>query len=149
MQIRKSIVGSDVLLADVYDIWSKTCDDRFERAKANEERINTLLLQVYGLQEELDASIKDKDISIHKANIERDVKSFISYIVGCMFGRYSVDHVGLIYAGGKWDDSKYISFIPDKDGIVPICDDEYFEDDIVGRSISFLKTVFGGKGLGG
>lgn len=147
VQIRKSIEGSDVLLADVYDVWSKTCDDRFERAKANEERINTLLLQVYGLQEELDASIKDKDISIHKANMERDVKSFISYIVGCMFGRYSVDHVGLVYAGGKWDDSKYISFIPDKDGIVPICDDEYFEDDIVGRSISFLKTVFGEKVL--
>lgn len=147
VEIRKRYEKQDVSLNEIFNLWTEMCEDRFQRAKANEERINDLFLQVYGLQGELDASVQDKDISIHRANKERDIKSFISYIVGCIFGRYSVDHEGLIYAGGKWNDRQYTTFIPDKDGIVPICDDEYFEDDIVGRSISFLKTVFGAKYL--
>lgn len=70
---------------------------------------------------------------------------FISYAVGCMFGRYSLIVEGLSYAGGAWDENKYSSFIPDRDNIIPICDDEYFDDDITGRFIEFIKTVYDEK----
>ena len=91
----------------------------------------------------MDPYVEDKDVTVRKADLERDVKSLISYAVGCMFGRYSLDVKGLAYAGGKFDWSKYQSFIPDKDNIIPICDDEYFEGDIVGRFIKFIEVVYG------
>lgn len=80
---------------------------------------------------------------MRKADLTRDIKSFISYAVGCMFGRYSLDIDGLAYAGGEFDSSKYTSFVPDKDNIIPICDDEYFEDDIMNRFIQFVKKIYG------
>ena len=91
--------------------------------------------------------IKDKDITIRKADLTRDIKLFISYAVGCMFGRYSLDVDGLIYAGGEWYESKYKTFKPNKDNIIPICDDEYFEDDIVGQFIKFVEVVYGSDTL--
>lgn len=87
--------------------------------------------------------VEDKDVTVRKADLGRDIRSFISYAVGCMFGRYSLDEDGLVYAGGEWDASKYVSFAADKDNIIPICDDEYFEDDIVGLFVEFVKTVYG------
>ena len=71
------------------------------------------------------------------------VKELISYAVGCMFGRFSLEEDGLIYAGGKWSDVKYEKYVPDEDAIIPICDDEYFEDDIVGRFVEFIRAAFG------
>ena len=130
-------------ISESYTLWSKECDDRFNRLKANEEELNRIFIDIYGLQDELDPYVEDKDVTVRKTDLERDIKSLISYAVGCMFGRYSLDVEGLAYAGGEFDWNKYQSFIPDKDNIIPICDDEYFEDDIVGRFIKFIEVVYG------
>ena len=123
--------------------WMFECDNRFDQLKANEEELNRIFIDIYGLQDELTPEVEDKDVTVRKADLKRDIRSFISYAVGCMFGRYSLDIPGLAYAGGEWDASKYQSFIPDSDAILPICDDEYFEDDIVGRFIKFVDVVYG------
>lgn len=130
-------------ISESYSLWSKECDERFNQLKSNEEELNRIFIDIYGLQDELDPSVEDKDVTVRKADLERDIKSLISYAVGCMFGRYSLDVEGLAYAGGEFDWSKYQTFIPDKDNIIPICDDEYFEDDIVGRFIKFIEVVYG------
>ena len=106
--------------------------------KQVENRLNELYAEVYGLSDEISTEVPDRDISIRKGDLQRDIKSLISYAVGCMFGRYSLDVDGLAYAGGEWDASKYASFAADKDNIIPICDDEYFEDDIVGLFVEFV-----------
>ena len=130
-------------VSEAYSLWSKECDDRFNKLKANEEELNRIFIDIYGLQDELDPYVEDKDVTVRKADLERDIKSLISYAVGCMFGRYSLDTEGLAYAGGEFDWNRYQSFTPDKDNIIPICDDEYFEDDIVGRFIKFIEVVYG------
>ena len=132
---------------EAYSLWEKECNDRFSQLKANEEELNRIFIEIYGLQDELTPEVEDKDVTVRKADLERDIKSFISYAVGCMFGRYSLDIEGLAYAGGKWDSSKYISFIPDVDNCIPITDEEYFEDDIVGRFVEFVRVVYGNETL--
>ena len=134
-------------IAEAFDQWLIECDDRFNQLKANEEELNRIFIDIYGLQEELTPEVEDKDVTVRKADLGRDIRSFISYAVGCMFGRYSLDMDGLAYAGGEWDNSKYASFAADKDNIIPICDDEYFEDDIVGLFVKFVKTVYGADTL--
>lgn len=126
-----------------FEIWSKECDKYFNQIKANEEDLNRIFVDIYGLQDELDPYVEDKDVTVRKADLVCDIKSFISYSVGCMFGRYSLDVEGLAYAGGEWDSSKYSTFIPDTDDIIPICDEEYFEDDIVTRFVEFVRVVYG------
>lgn len=126
-----------------YERWENECETRFNTLKANEEELNRIFIDIYGLQDELTPDVEDKDVTVRKADLERDIKSLISYAVGCMFGRYSLDVPGLAYAGGDWDASKYKTFEADADNIIPICDDEYFEDDIVGRFIEFVKVVYG------
>ena len=134
-------------IAEAFDQWQAECDERFNQLKANEEELNRIFIDIYGLQDELTPEVEDKDVTVRKADLGRDVRSFISYAVGCMFGRYSLDVDGLAYAGGEWDASKYASFVADKDNIIPICDDEYFEDDIVGLFVEFVKTVYGADTL--
>ena len=134
-------------IAEACDQWQAECDDRFNQLKDNEEELNRIFIDIYGLQDELTPGVEDKDVTVRKADLGRDVRSFISYAVGCMFGRYSLDVDGLAYAGGEWDNSKYASFAADKDNIIPICDDEYFEDDIVGLFMKFVKTVYGADTL--
>ena len=95
------------------------------------------------MQDELTPEVEDKDVTVRRADLTREIKSLLSYAVGCMFGRYSLDVDGLAYAGGKWDDSKYTTFIPDADNVLPITDEEYFTDDIVGRFVEFVKVVYG------
>ena len=137
------------------------CEGRFQQLKKNEEELNRIFIDIYGLQDELTPDVADKDITVHRVFDSKDdvpesmkgssyvrtmrdeIVSLISYAVGCMFGRYSLDVDGLAYAGGEWDGSKYKTFIPDKDGILPITDDEYFDDDIVGRFVEFVRTVYG------
>lgn len=126
-----------------FGLWSKECDERFKQLKANEEELNRIFIDIYGLQDELTAEVEDKDITVRQADLQRDIKSLISYAVGCMFGRYSLDGDGLVYAGGEWDNSKYDTFIPDEDNCIPITDEEYFEDDIVGLFCAWLKKVYG------
>ena len=134
-------------ISEAFDQWQAECDDRFNQLKANEEELNRIFIDIYGLQDELTPEVEDKDVTVRKADLGRDIRSFISYAVGCMFGRYSLDVDGLAYAGGEWDASKYASFAADKDNIIPICDDEYFEDDIVGLFVEFVKTVYGADTL--
>lgn len=134
-------------IAEAFALWQSECEERFNQLKANEEELNRIFIDIYGLQEELTPEVEDKDVTVRKADLGRDIRSFISYAVGCMFGRYSLDEDGLAYAGGEWDNSKYASFAADKDNIIPICDDEYFEDDIVGLFVKFVKTVYGADTL--
>ena len=165
-------------IADAYRHWEQACDDRFYQLKANEEELNRIFIDIYGLQDELTPEVEEKDVTVRKADLTRDVKSLISYAVGCMFGRYSLNRQGLVYAGGDWEqtyhrnvlvdegdnaisfggiriavDKNYqinvdgqwqdCTYPPEADNIIPICDDEYFEDDIVGRFVTFIETVYG------
>lgn len=135
------------LIADKYKEWEAECNERFNTLKANEEELNRIFIDIYGLQDELTPEVEDKDVTVRKADLTREIKSLISYAVGCMFGRYSLDVEGLVYAGGEWDSSKYSTYIPDADNIIPICDDEYFADDIVGKFIKFVEVVYGADTL--
>ena len=153
------------LLADRYTYWEWDCNNRFSTLKKNEEELNRIFIDIYGLTDELTPEVEDRDVTVSRifdtkeeipasmkgsnyAITKADVmKSLISYAVGCMFGRYSLDTPGLAYAGGVWDDSKYTTFLPDEDAIIPICDDEYFDDDIVGRFVAFITAAFGEETL--
>lgn len=135
------------LLADKFKKWEEECNVRFNRLKENEEELNRSFIEIYGLQDELAPEVEDKDVTVRKADLQREIKSLISYAIGCMFGRYSLDVDGLAYAGGEWDSSKYTTFIPDGDNIIPICDEDYFEDDITGRFIQFVEVVYGKETL--
>ena len=135
------------LIADKFKKWEAECEARFNQLKANEEELNRIFIDIYGLQDELTPEVEDKDVTVRKADLNRDIKSLISYAVGCMFGRYSLDVEGLAFAGGEWDAGKYTTYPADKDNIIPICDDEYFEDDIVGRFVKFIETVYGSDTL--
>lgn len=126
-----------------FELWAKECDERFKQLKANEEELNRIFIDIYGLQDELTPEVEDKDVTVRKADLQRDIKSLLSYAVGCMFGRYSLDKEGIAYAGGEWNNSKYDTFIPDADNCIPITDEEYFEDDIVGLFCAWLKKVYG------
>ena len=132
---------------EAFTQWQSECDDRFNQLKANEEELNRIFIDIYGLQDELTPEVEDKDVTVRKADLQRDIKSLLSYAVGCMFGRYSLDVEGLAYAGGEWDSSKYQSFIPDADNVIPITDEEYLDDDIVSRLCTWLKAVYGADTL--
>ena len=165
------------IIAEAFEQWQAECDNRFNQLKANEEELNRIFIDIYGLQDELTPEVEDKDVTVRKADLGRDIRSFISYAVGCMFGRYSLDEPGLILTGQRFSEHFYeasaprtgtgrtgapgsympigefyykkengiakCTYSPDKDNIIPICDDEYFEDDIVGRFVEFVKTVYG------
>ena len=130
-----------------FEAWEREASERFYQLKANEEELNRIFIDIYGLQDELTPEVEEKDVTVCKADLGRDIRSLISYAVGCMFGRYSLDVEELAYAGGEWDASKYRSFPADKDNIIPICDDEYFEDDIVGRFVEFIRVAYGADTL--
>ena len=164
-------------VSTAFELWSKECDNRFNQVKANEEELNRIFIDIYGLQDELTPEVEDKDVTVRKADLQRDIKGLISYAVGCMFGRYSLDKEGIVFAGGNFDevyisdaiypsDNLYpsdsllpknpeytklktgdglidLSFYPDYDNVIPITDEEYFEDDIVGLLCSWLKKIYG------
>lgn len=130
-------------ISEAFTLWQTECDDRFTQLKANEEELNRIFIDIYGLQDELTAEVDDKDVTVRKSDLQRDIKSLLSYAVGCMFGRYSLDVEGLAYAGGEWDSSKYQSYIPDADNVIPITDEEYLDDDILSRLCAWLKAVYG------
>lgn len=168
-------------IAESFEQWQNECNNRFNQLKANEEELNRIFIDIYGLQDELTPEVEDKDITVRKADLCRDIRSFVSYAVGCMFGRYSLDEEGLILAGQKFeshfyavtastcgtgitgaiglnsltgeyyykteDGIKKCSFSPDGDNCIPITDEEYFSDDIVGRFVEFVKTVYGADTL--
>lgn len=165
--IRHPLVDSAALqpikatLAQRYAAYKAACEECFDTLKANEEELNRIFIAIYGLQDELTPDVADKDVTVARVYDTKDdippsmkgnnyvltkqdvIKSLLSYAVGCMFGRYSLDVDGLAYAGGDWDDSKYATFIPDKDNVIPITDTDYFKDDIVGLCCAWLKKVYG------
>ncbi len=141
------LVRRGAAVKDAYAAWEAECAERFNQLKANEEEINRLFIEIYGLQDELTPDVEDKDVTVRKADIKRDIRGLISYAVGCMFGRYSLDVDGLAYAGGEWDSAKYKTFQPYKDAIIPISGDEYFEDDIVSRFVDFIEAAYGKETL--
>ncbi len=127
--------------------WSLECKERYLQLKLNEESLNKIFINIYNLQNELKPDVANKDITVRLADLRTDICSFISYAVGCMFGRYSLDADGLAFAGGSWDSNKYKTFIPDEDNCIPITDEPYFEDDIVGRFVDFIRIVYGADTL--
>jgi type II restriction/modification system DNA methylase subunit YeeA len=158
-------------ISDSFTEWKRKCEISFDKLKDNEEKLNAIFIDIYKVNKDISYNVEEKDITVNKADRERDIRLFISYAVGCMLGRYSIDAEGLIYAGGdfndKWnieekkvrriekdDEGNIISdswidsrFMPDKDNIIPITEDEYFEDDIVSRFIDFVRTVYGEETL--
>ncbi len=146
-EIHPLIKNQTGTIEKAFDLWNKECNDRFNTLKSNEEELNRIFIDIYGLQDELDPYVEEKDVTVRKADLTRDIKSLISYAVGCMFGRYSLDVQELAYAGGEFDNSKYKTYLPDTDNIIPICDEEYFEDDIVSRFVEFIKVVYGEESL--
>lgn len=149
------------LISDKFTAWQAECETRFQQLKANEEELNRIFIDIYGLQDELTPEVADKDVTVHRIfntkddvpesmkgsnyvrTLRDEIVSLISYAVGCLFGRYSLDAEGLAYAGGEWDSSKYQTIIPDADNILPICDDDYFEDDLTGKFVDFVRVVYG------
>lgn len=135
------------LIADKFKEWEAECEARFNQLKANEEELNRIFIEIYGLQDELTPEVEDKDVTVRKADLQREIKSLISFAIGCIFGRYSLDVEGLAFAGGEWDSSKYKTIIPDSDNILPICDDDYFEDDLANKIFKWIETVYGKETL--
>ncbi len=173
-----------------YMEWEKECTERFNTLKSNEEELNRIFIDIYGLQDELTPEVEDKDVTVRKADLGRDIRSLISYAVGCMFGRYSLDRPGLVFAGGDfnkvywkykgqaaldengkpfeggyagmslakyhypkfkdsddWEKATPLTFEPDVDNVLPITDEEYFQDDIVGLFCAWLKKIYGSDTL--
>ena len=131
-------------LHQAYNSWSDEALTRFNQLKSNEEELNRIFINLYGLQDELTPEEDYKEVSVRKADQVRDIKAFLSYFIGCVFGRYSLDQDGLIYAGGDWDDSKYTTFKPNKENIILLTDRQYFDDDrdIIVRLKEFLTKTF-------
>ena len=145
--VKHPLVNGCDTVENAYNKWQSEAEQRFYKLKANEEELNRIFIDIYGLQDELTPTVEEKDVTVRKADLQREVKSLISYSVGCMFGRYSLDVDGLVYAGGEFDESKYKTYPADKDAIIPICDDEYFDDDIVGLFVKFVEVVYGKETL--
>ena len=136
-------------LKEAFEVWKSEAQDRFDQLKDNEEELNRIFIDLYGLQDELTPDVANKDVSVRLADEVRDIKSFLSYFVGLVFGRYSLDVPGLIYAGGDWNSDQYKSFQPNKDNVLILSDDAYFNDsrDIINRLKEFLRVAFGNENV--
>ncbi|MFO1565954.1 BREX-1 system adenine-specific DNA-methyltransferase PglX [Lactiplantibacillus plantarum] len=132
-------------LENAFAIWKTEAQDRFDQLKENEEELNRIFIDLYGLNDELTPEVEDKEVSVRRADEERDIKSLLSYFIGLVFGRYSLDTPGLAYAGGEWNTDKYQKFVPNKDNLLLLNDDRYFDDDrdIMNRFRTFLAVTFG------
>ena len=162
-------------ISEAFNQWQAECDDRFNQLKTNEEELNRIFIDIYGLQDELTPEVEDKDVTVRKADLQRDIKSLLSYAVGCMFGRYSTYKDGLLFAGEPYSLQAFVDkmnerpgtisaeelerayrnegivvdemFFPDADNVIPITDEEYLDDDIVSRLCDWLKVVYGADTL--
>lgn len=163
------------MISEAFNQWQTECDDRFNKLKANEEELNSIFIDIYGLKDELTPEVEDKDVTVRKADLQRDIKSLLSYAVGCMFGRYSTYKDGLLFAGEPYSLQTFVDkmndrpgtisaeelqrayrnegvvvdemFFPDADNVIPITDEEYLDDDIVSRLCAWLKAVYGADTL--
>lgn len=162
-------------ISEAFTQWQAECEERFNQLKANEEELNRIFIDIYGLQDELTPEVEDKDVTVRKADLQRDIKSLLSYAVGCMFGRYSTYKDGLLFAGEPYSLQAFVDkmnerpgtisaeelerayrnegivvdemFFPDADNVIPITDEEYLDDDIVSRLCAWLKAVYGADTL--
>ena len=141
--LKHPLIGEKGLIENNWNKWKKKSETRIAIMKGNEEIINDSFISLYNLKGSLKPVVEERMISLRKADKGKDIRSLISYAVGCMFGRYSLNTEGLIFAGGKWEDNLYISYKPDEDNCIPITDEEYFEDDIVNRFTEFIKIAYG------
>ena len=140
---RHPLVRGVSTVAEAFAAWESECNARFTQLKANEEELNRIFIDIYGLQDELTPEVDDKDVTVRPADRKRDVKSLISYLIGVVMGRYSLDIPGLAYAGGEWDASKYQTYHPDEDGIIPIYRGIGMEDGLTAQIIGLLKFIYG------
>jgi hypothetical protein len=131
------------LIADKYKEWEEECRHRFDTLKANEEELNRIFIDIYGLQDELTPEVADKDVTVRLADLQREIKSLISYLIGIEMGRYSLDVEGLAYAGGEWNEMNYVTYQPDDDGIVPIYTQLGMTDGLAARIIKLIKHIYG------
>ncbi|HQC55345.1 MAG TPA: hypothetical protein PKX91_06455 [Clostridia bacterium] len=131
------------LISDKYKKWEEECKKRFDTLKANEEELNRIFIEIYGLQDELTPDVEDKDVTVRLADLQREIKSLISYLIGIEMGRYSLDVEGLAYAGGKWEQTKYVTYQPDEDGIIPVYSRLGMEDGLTERIIKLIKFIYG------
>lgn len=142
------------LIADKYAAWERECEERFNKLKANEEELNRIFAEIYDMVGEVPIEVEDKYVSVRKADLQREIKSLLSYAVGCMMGRYSLDKDGLILADQGATEADYLAQVPnptfpcDDDAIIPITDDDYFgDDDIVAHTVEFVKAAYGEETL--
>lgn len=133
-------------IADTFAAWDRTSESRWNQLKANEERLNEIFIEVYDMQDELTPTVEDRYVSVRKADMAREAKSLLSYFVGVMFGRYSLDKQELNFAGGMWNAANQSTLV-DADNIVPIMDSEFYTDDIVKKLRDFLVAVYGESSL--
>ena len=145
--VPKQIKGDGVLLESMFEQWEQISNKRFSLMSESENLLNDLFREEYSLTDSDMDDYDPSDITLRVSDKASDIKSLLSYSVGCMFGRYSLDSAGLVYAGGKWDSSRYKTFIPDADNIIPLTDEEYLADDIVARFCTWMKTVYGDSTL--
>lgn len=131
------------LIADKYKAWEEECLQRFNTLKANEEELNRIFIEIYGLQDELTPEVEDKDVTVRKADLTREIKSLISYLIGIAMGRYSLDVEGLAYAGGEWNPMNYVTYQPDDDGIIPIYTQLGMQDGLTAKIIELIKHIYG------
>ncbi|SEH59926.1 hypothetical protein SAMN02910265_01631 [Ruminococcus flavefaciens] len=132
------------LISDKFKDWEKVCNERFDKLKENEEKLNSYFISAYGLEAEITPEVKDEDITVRRADLQREIKSLISYAVGCIFGRYSLDREGLCYAGGSWDSSAYSTIIPCEDNIMTI---NSADSGLTAAVISFVEKAYGKETL--
>lgn len=131
------------LISDKYKQWEQECRERFNTLKSNEEELNKIFIEIYGLQDELSPEVEDRDVSVRLADLQREIKSLISYLIGIEMGRYSLDVEGLAYAGGEWNPMKYVTYQPDNDGIIPVYTQLGMQDGLTARIIRLIKHVYG------
>lgn len=131
------------LISDKYKQWEEECKQRFETLKHNEEELNRIFIDIYGLQDELTPEVANKDVTVRLADKEREIKSLISYLIGVEMGRYSLDVEGLAYAGGEWNPMNYVTYQPDDDGIIPVYPQLGMEDGLTARIIKLIKHIYG------
>ena len=141
------------LISERFKRWSAECDERFSQLKTNEEELNRIFAHIYGMEGEVPVEVPDDKVSVRRADLVRDVKSLISYGVGCIMGRYSTFAPGLILVDAQQtvDDFKAkvprAGFLPDEDAIIPVLDGEWFGDDIVAQFRKWLKVTYGAETL--
>lgn len=142
------LVCGKSLVSDAFQVWKDACEQRISRLANNESRLNEIYINAYGLSSELDPIVKEEEITVRKSELKRDIESLISYAVGCAMGRYSIDSDGVVYAGGQWDISQYRGdFKPCEYGVLPITENQFFEEDLCTKVFEFIKIVYGEETL--